>query len=318
MQRGPKYSIVIPVYNRPQELEELLESLLPQTFKDFEVIIIEDGSTIKADKVCQRYASVLTLSYFFKENTGPGPSRNYGFARAKGDYFVIFDSDCILPSTYFSSVNAAMALHQFDAWGGPDKAHDQFTPLQQAMGFTMSAFITTGGIRGGKKRVGSFQPRSFNMGISRGVFNATGGFHFDRFAEDIEFSIRLKKAGYKVGLIPEAYVFHKRRTNLNQFAKQVYNFGKGRALVGKTHRGEIKITHWFPTVFATGLLLSLAVAFINPWGIIGLGLYSLYFIFVAIFAFLNTSSLKVSFLSIPSAFIQLTGYGLGFLTERLK
>ena len=218
-----KYSIIIPVFNRQHEVVELLSSLLDQTYKNFEVVIVEDGSTNRCDHVVDQYRDTLKIEYFFKPNSGPGPSRNAGFALAKGEYFVVFDSDCIIPPNYFEAVEKSLAENQWDAWGGPDLAHKDFTILQRAMGYTMSSILTTGGIRGGKKRLGGFQPRSFNMGISHHVFEATRGFAFDRFAEDIEFSIRMKKQGFKIGLISDAFVYHKRRTNFTQFYHQVFN-----------------------------------------------------------------------------------------------
>ena len=231
MERHPRYSVIVPVYNRPEEIDELLNSLTRQTRSDFEVIIVEDGSAIPCQDIVARYSNSLTIQYFFKPNSGPGPSRNFGYAHANGEYLVVFDSDCIIPPQYFEAVDQALLQHQWQAWGGPDKAHGDFTPVQRAMGYTMASFFTTGGIRGGKKHVGWFQPRSFNMGISREVYQKTQGFTFDRFAEDIEFSIRMKQHGFRVGLIPEAFVYHKRRTNFGQFFRQVSNFGKGRVLV---------------------------------------------------------------------------------------
>jgi glycosyltransferase involved in cell wall biosynthesis len=204
MSTPPKYSVIVPVYNRPEEVRELLQSLAKQTFKDFEIIIVEDGSTVRSDTIVDEFRNQLTIEYVIKQNSGPGPSRNIGFTRATGFYFVVFDSDCIIPPAYFEAVEKALALEKLDAWGGPDRAHENFTTLQQAMGYTMSSVLTTGGIRGGKKK--GFQPRSFNMGISREVFEKTGGFKFDRLAEDIELSIRMKKMGFNVILIPDALV----------------------------------------------------------------------------------------------------------------
>jgi cellulose synthase/poly-beta-1,6-N-acetylglucosamine synthase-like glycosyltransferase len=319
MSRTPRYSVVIPVYNRPHEVEELLASLAKQTYKDFEVILVEDGSTINSEKVFEQYASQLLIRYYVKPNTGPGPSRNFGFEQARGMYFVVFDSDCILPAHYFEAVEKALSEDNLDAWGGPDRGHENFTSVQQAMGYTMSSFLTTGGIRGGKKHVGWFQPRSFNMGISRTVFEKTGGFRFDRFAEDIEFSIRMRKSGFRVALIPDAYVYHKRRTSLGQFYQQVFNFGRGRIQVGRIHAGEVKITHWFPALFCLGLfsvpffsLIDLRLAAII------MILYIVYLLAIAADAFRVTRSLFVSVLSIPSALVQMMGYGMGFLKEILK
>lgn len=319
MPESPKYSVVIPVYNRPEELDELLRSLVNQTFQNFEVIVVEDGSTISSKEICTRYESVIPLKYLVKENTGPGSSRNFGFTHARGNYLVVFDSDCILPQDYFSSVENFLTNLPADAWGGPDKGHENFTPLQQAMAHTMSSFLTTGGIRGAKSRSENFQPRSFNMGISRAVLNKIGGFTFDRLAEDIELSIRMKKAGFRVALIPEAFVYHKRRSTLRQFFNQVQGFGRGRVRVGKVHPGEIKLTHWFPFFFLCGLagipliaLLSQQLALVAAW------LLAIYLIAIFLDGWRVTGSLWVGLLSVPSAVVQLMGYGLGFVKEYLS
>jgi glycosyltransferase involved in cell wall biosynthesis len=315
----PKYSIVVPVYNRPQELQELLESVVLQHRQDIEVIVVEDGSSIRSDDVVNAFRDKLDLKYIYKTNSGPGPSRNVGFEKAKGRYFVVFDSDCILPANYFDAVDIGLKELNLDAWGGPDKGHENFTTCQRAMAYTMSSVLTTGGIRGGTKRVGWFQPRSFNMGISRKIFEETGGFHFDRLAEDIEFSIRMKQQGFRVGLIPDAFVYHKRRTSLRQFYKQVFNFGRGRALVGKKHPTEVRLTHWFPTIFAVGtitMLLSLLVDVRLFWT--AFGFFILYLVAILFHALLTTKNLAVALMSVPSALIQFFGYGLGFLKERFK
>lgn len=317
--RHPKYSVIIPVYNRPNEITDLLESLAAQTKKDFEVLIIEDGSTITSEEVAQRYGKKLSLRYYSKSNSGPGPSRNFGFAHANGNYFVLFDSDCILPPFYFESVDQALKTDSLDAWGGPDRAHERFTVSQRAMAYTMSSVLTTGGIRGGRTRVGWFQPRSFNMGISREVYKQTGGFRFDRYAEDIELSIRIKKAGFRVGLIPDAFVFHKRRATFIQFFKQVFNFGKGRALIGKVHPEEVKLTHWFPAVFTTGMvilpILYLAGGLLFP---VAGGLFLLYLVVIFLHALHANRHAGVAMLAVVSSLLQLWGYGLGFLTEKFR
>lgn len=311
---SPKYSIIIPVYNRPQELDDLLQSLTKQSFSNFEVLIVEDGSTITSEKVFEKYSQQLHSQYFFKHNSGPGPSRNFGFEKANGEYFIVFDSDCQISPHYLESVEKSLQTNRFDAWGGPDRGHENFTPLQQAMAYTMSSVFTTGGIRGGKSK--NFQPRSFNMGISREVFKITGGFHFDRFAEDIELSVRLKKMGLRVGLIPEAFVYHQRRATLEEFFKQVSNFGKGRVLVGRAHPGEVKLVHWFPSLFLLGILSLLPISIINSQlGEIAILLYLLYLVAIGIDSFRKTKSMKVAMLSLPAAVVQLTGYGFGFFRE---
>jgi len=315
----PEFSVVIPVYNRPQEVKEILESLATQTFRNFEVIVIEDGSAIRCEQVVDEYRDKLKIEYYYKPNTGPGPSRNFGFAHAKGRYFVVFDSDCILPPEYLHVVKQSILENNWDAWGGPDKAHNNFTLKQRAMAYTMSSFFTTGGIRGGKKHIGWFQPRSFNMGISRNVFEATGGFKFDRYAEDIEFSIRMKQSGFKVGLIPDAFVYHKRRISFRQFYRQVYNFGKGRAIIGEVYPKEVKITHWFPTLFMIGTAALLLIPFFShALFAIGAGAFILYLTAIFVDALVVNKNLMVAMLSIPASFCQLFGYGLGFLSQKLR
>jgi len=314
-----KYSIVIPVYNRPEEVDELLKSLTAQQVKNFEVIIVEDGSTKTCKNIVDQYIHQLSIHYLTKPNSGPGPSRNAGFAVAKGEYFIVFDSDCIIPGNYLSIVDISLKKDQWDAWGGPDKAHADFTLLQKAMAYTMSSVLTTGGIRGSKKSVGWFQPRSFNMGFSRKVYGVTQGFQFDRFAEDIELSIRMKQAGFKIGLIADAFVYHKRRMNLSQFFRQVFNFGKGRALIGKRFPAEVKLTHWFPAFFTFGLVCWLSSGFFSMplfrTGAVAIGFYFGAILFFGAIAYKN---ILVGLLSVPSALVQLTGYGFGFISEKLK
>ena len=297
----------------------MLESLLAQSRKEFEIILVEDGSTVTCEEVVQEFEKKLPIRYYSKSNSGPGPTRNFGFAHAHGAYFVVFDSDCIIPSTYFEAVDQVLKTTPLDAWGGPDKGHESFTLPQRAMAYTMSSFLTTGGIRGGKKRIGWFQPRSFNMGISKKVFEDTGGFKFDRFAEDIEFSIRMKKAGFRVGLIPDAFVYHKRRSSFLQFFKQVFNFGKGRALIGQVHPEEVKITHWFPALFT---LATITLPFLWFAGdllfAITLGLFSLYLFLIFFHSLLMNRNFSVAGLSVISAILQLWGYGAGFLVESVK
>jgi GT2 family glycosyltransferase len=312
----PRYSVIIPVYNRPEELSELLQSLILQTHKDFEVIVVEDGSNVTSEKVVVQFSAKLAVQYFVKPNSGPGPSRNFGFGYAAGDYFVVFDSDCILPPHYFEAVDTALKEDPFDAWGGPDRGSPSFTPKQQAMAYTMSSVLTTGGIRG-TAAIG-FQPRSFNMGFSRKVFTVVGGFHLDRAAEDIDLSIRIRKNGFRIKLVPDAYVFHKRRSTFIEFFKQVSGFGRGRVVVTRIHRGTKKPTHYFPTLFLCGLIAVPFLLWLKPlFGLLLLLIYLAYLLSIAIGCFSQTKSLRVSGLSMVSAVVQLTGYGSGFLQELL-
>lgn len=311
---APKYSIIIPVFNRPGEVEELLASLTQQSYTNFEVVLVEDGSTVTSQAVYEKYSSQLSIQYFFKPNSGPGPSRNFGFTKAKGDYFVVFDSDCVLPPDYFHIVDKHLTKEQLDVWGGPDRGHGNFTLLQQAMAYSMSSVLTTGGIRGSKTQAASFQPRSFNMGMSRSAYEKTGGFKFDRYAEDIELSIRARKQGLKVGLISDAFVYHKRRATLKQFFRQVSNFGMGRVQVGRAHPGAIKLTHWFPSLFLLGLFVIPVFFFFNLWlGAALLAIYILFLLIVFFDALFRIRNLYVALLAVPSVLVQMTGYGSGFL-----
>lgn len=316
---APKYSVIIPVYNRPEELRELLESLAKQSYTDFEVLVVEDGSTKRSEEVYEQFVQRLRIQYYSKPNTGPGPSRNFGFEHASGQYLVVFDSDCILPPEYFSVVDNALAARALDAWGGPDRGHESFSSLQQAMAYTMSSVLTTGGIRGGKNQAENFQPRSFNMGMSRKVWEQTGGFRFNRLAEDIELSIRMRNAGFKVGLISQAFVYHKRRTELSQFFRQVEGFGRGRVRVGKVHPTEIKPTHWFPSfVLLAFVSLPLLLVLYRPLAILGYSLFLFYWIAIFIDCLRVTNSAAAAILSVPAAMVQFVGYGWGFLSEMTK
>lgn len=310
------FSIIIPVYNRPQEVDELLKSLTRQTYQHFETLIIEDGSEDDCKKMVDRYRDQLDIRYFYKENSGQGFSRNFGFDRAEGDYLVVFDSDCIIPPHYFKTVNRYLEQHPADAFGGPDRAHADFTPVQKAISYSMTSPLTTGGIRGNKTHAGTFHPRSFNMGISQQVYAKTGGYRITRMGEDIEFSIRIIKAGFSTTLIEEAFVYHKRRTNLIQFFKQLHFFGRARINISRFHPTEIKFVHTLPVFFSLGLLLF----FTLPWWNIFLFKLLLiplmtFFALLFIHAAYQNKSICIGALSIVTTFIQLTAYGIGFLKE---
>lgn len=303
-------SLIIPLYNRPDEIRELLDSLCLQSDSDFELIIVEDGSQVKSEEIVQSYADRLRVQYFFKSNSGPGQSRNYGAERAQGNYFIFLDSDCIIPPDYIKSVKAFLSANPVDAFGGPDRADESFSPIQKAINYSMTALFTTGGIRGSKHSVEKFHPRSFNMGYTKEVFETTGGFAKMRFGEDIDMSIRMMKAGFSTALIPEAYVYHKRRTSFKQFYKQVHNSGIARINLYKRHPESLKLLHFFPAAFTLYVLGSLIVWPISILPILGLAFYlSLIFIDAAF----QNRSLKVAFLALSASFIQLFSYGLGFI-----
>ncbi|MCR4583322.1 MAG: glycosyltransferase [Prevotella sp.] len=333
-----KYSIVVPVYNRPDEVDELLESLREQTLGDFEVIIVEDGSTKTCKDVCDKYASILDLHYYAKANSGPGQSRNYGAERASGEWLIVLDSDVVLPAGYLQAVDQALRKPEMStlaAWGGPDAAHPSFTPVQKAISYSMTSFFTTGGIRGGKAKLDKFYPRSFNMGIRRDVYQQLGGFSKMRFGEDIDFSYRIVEAGYRPQLISEAWVWHKRRTDFHKFFRQVYNSGIARINLEKRHPGTLKLVHLLPAVFTLGVI-ALVLCFVGgllvssfaasaetkvlgqrvcQLSLLPLLLYSL-LIFAD--AARKNRSLHVGLLAVPAAFTQLMGYGLGFLESWWK
>ena len=355
-----KYSIIVPVYNRPDEVDELLQSLCQQEVKDFEVIIVEDGSSVPCDDVCRKYKEQLDLKYFMKRNSGPGQSRNYGAERASGEWLIVLDSDVVLPPGYLKAVNSQLSARPNgtlsersgertlnsqlypDAFGGPDASHPSFTPVQKAISYSMTSFFTTGGIRGGKKKgaLDKFYPRSYNMGIRREVYQQLGGFSKMRFGEDIDFSYRIVEAGYKTALLPDAWVWHKRRTDFRKFFRQVFNSGIARINLEKRHPGTMKLVHMLPMAFTVGvLLLSLIALVALVFALIGLlsaskpgcnmGLVVtyiglavaalalspllLYAIIICIDSTRKNHSLRVGLLSVPAAFVQLMGYGLGFL-----
>ncbi|MDY4874487.1 MAG: glycosyltransferase [Alloprevotella sp.] len=305
-----RYSVIIPVYNRPDEVDELLESLCTQTNGDFEVVVVEDGSSVPCESIVQKYADRLDVHYYLKPNSGPGQSRNYGVERAQGEYVLILDSDAVLPPHYIQAVEDELQTRPCDAFGGPDRAHASFTPMQKAINYGMTSFFTTGGIRGGKKKMDKFYPRSFNMGVRREVYNALGGFSEMRFGEDIDFSTRIFKGGYACRLFPEAWVWHKRRTDLRKFFKQVHNSGIARIHLTKRHPGTLKLVHLLPMVFTLGCLACLLIAPFWPWSLLPLALFAL---IILVDATRQERSLGVGLRAVAAAYVQLIGYGTGFL-----
>lgn len=304
-----KYSIIIPVYNRPDEVDELLQSLTRQTFRDFEVLVVEDGSSVPCHDVVGKYNGQLLLRYFKKPNSGPGQTRNYGAERSQGEYLIILDSDCILPPDYLAAVEKELQTALADAFGGPDRAHESFSDIQKAINYSMTSFFTTGGIRGGKKKMDKFYPRSFNMGVRREVYLALGGFSKMRFGEDIDFSIRIFKAGYRCRLFPDAWVYHKRRTDLKKFFKQVHNSGIARINLYKKYPGSLKLVHLLPALFTLGTAVLFIGTIFCPYAPLPLLLYAL---LVWTDSSLQNHSLRIGFYSIAAAYIQLIGYGTGF------
>lgn len=326
-----KYSIIVPVFNRPDEVGELLDSLSRQTVKDFEVVIVEDGSQRPCKDVCDGFTGKLDIKYFMKENSGPGQSRNYGAEHASGDYLIILDSDVVLPESYLQAVSDELSQEEADAFGGPDRSHPSFTDTQKAISYSMTAFLTTGGIRGGKKKLDKFYPRSFNMGIHRDAYQALGGFSRMRFGEDIDLSIRIFKSGYRCRLFPGAWVWHKRRTDFGKFFRQVYNSGIARVNLYKKYPESLKLVHLLPTVFTVGVsaLVIIAIALSlfmasggNGNSLLITSLPLVPIILYALILFLDSAvrnkSIKIGGLSVAAAFIQLMGYGFGFISAWWK
>ncbi len=310
------FSFIIPVYNRPNEIKELLDSLRLQNYdKTFEVVIVEDGSTISSEDIIGEFLDSVSISYYKKPNSGPGDSRNYGMDRAKGSYFIVLDSDCILPPEYLKVVEKSLKEDFVHCYGGPDTAHESFTVVQKAINYAMTSFLTTGGIRGSKKTVDKFQPRSFNMGISKEAFVNVGGYGNIHPGEDPDLTIRIWNKGYRTKLISKAFVFHKRRIDWNKFYIQVNKFGMVRPILNLWHPETKKITYWFPTLFCIGLLISIFLAIIGFK--IPLYFYATYFLVLFIDALRKTGNLKVAFFSLLATVIQFFGYGYGFLKSTL-
>lgn len=311
------FSIIVPVYNRPDEVADLLKSLEAQTDRGFEIVIVEDGSTIPcldAEQLTDGTLRVsghdsLRLLYFRKANEGRSIARNYGMERAGGDFFIFVDSDCILPPEYIESLRRSLSENCVDCFGGPDAAHDSFTPTQKAINYAMTSFLTTGGIRGGKVSMEKFTPRTFNMGFSRNVFEKVGGFR-EMFSEDIDMSTRIRLAGFKITLFPDVYVYHKRRGNLRKFWKQVHVFGMSRITLELLYPGSMKLVHWLPAVFTIGASLLLLGSLFKFWLLIPLALYLLA---LWIGALMTEKSLKISLLAVAASMVQLVGYGTGFI-----
>lgn len=307
-----KFSVIVPVYNRIDEVRELLESLEAQSVKNFEVILVEDGSTEPCHAEADRAKSRgLDVQYHFKENEGRSIARNYGMERATGDYLVFFDSDCVIPPDYFKNLEKALDARPLDCFGGPDAAHESFSDTQKAINYSMTSFLTTGGIRGGKVQLEKFVPRTFNMGFSRKVYETVGGFR-EMFSEDIDMSTRIRNAGFSVGLIQNP-VWHKRRVDFKKFFRQVYVFGKSRITLKLLYPGSLKAVHTLPAIFVLGVVaLVLLGIFVSPWFLLPLGIY---FLAVFIGAIIATRRLKIAAMAVPAAIIQLGGYGIGFIQD---
>lgn len=319
-----KYSILIPVYNRPDEVQELLESLTHQRFTDFEVIVVDDGSTLPCADRVQPYADRLQLHYYTKPNSGPGQTRNFAADHARGEYLIILDSDVVLPPDYLSHIEEELQREPCDAFGGPDRAHPDFTPVQKAINYAMTSFFTTGGIRGGKKKLDKFYPRSFNMGMRRDVFRELKGFSRMRFGEDIDLSTRLFRSGHTSRLLPEAWVWHKRRVDFRKFFRQVHNSGIARINLTKRHPGTLKLVHLLPAVFTVGcallvllFVLGLVLTLCGVGGswlmVVGAAPLLLFALIIATDAACRNHSLTIGLIAVVASYVQLLGYGSGFL-----
>lgn len=306
----PYFSIIVPVYNRLDEVRDLLESLSKQSDKDFEVVLVEDGSSLPCVGAVKEFEHLVDVKYFFKENEGRSIARNYGLERAKGSYFLFFDSDCVIPEQYISTLKTALEKNFTDCFGGPDAAHSSFSDTQKAINYSMTSFLTTGGIRGGKVQLEKFVPRTFNMGFSRRVWEKVGGFR-EMFSEDIDMSTRIRQAGFSISLIRDAFVYHKRRVNMQLFCRQVFVFGMSRITLYLLYPDSLKAVHWLPAVFVMGVVAMGVLALTLSW----LFITPLIAYIAAIFfcALISTKNLKIATLAIVTSIIQLGGYGCGFL-----
>ena len=311
------FSIIVPVYNRPDEVEELLDSLAKQSYQaHFEVVLVEDGSTEKCEHIVAKYNDVLSISYYYKANSGPGASRNYGMERAKGNYYIIFDSDCVIPKQYLQEVYDGLTKHYTDCFGGPDNAMASFSALQKAINYSMTSVLTTGGIRGKSEKLHKFQPRSFNMGISNKVFEATGGFAKIHPGEDPDLTLRLWNLGFETQLLSKAFVYHKRRISWQKFYTQVNKFGQVRPILDKWHPQTAKITYWFPSLFSIGFIIALIC--INYGFIVPIYFYALYYLIIFMDASLKNSSIAIGLMAILATSIQFWAYGIGFIKSKVK
>jgi glycosyltransferase involved in cell wall biosynthesis len=310
MQRN--YSFIIPVYNRPQEVQELLESFEKLDFdEDFEIVLVEDGSSETSESIVNQFSKKLSISYYFKQNSGPGDSRNFGMKHAKGNYFIILDSDCLLPPQYLKTVDSFLNKTFYHCFGGADAAHESFSSLQKAINYTMTSFFTTGGIRGSKASINRFEPRSFNMGISKEVFDKVGGYSKIHPGEDPDLSQRILKAGFKTTFLPNAFVYHKRRISWKKFYIQVKKFGLVRPILNQWHPSAAKITFWFPTLFVLFVICSIIFSLLfNPLFLIPLFLY---LILILVDSSMKNKSIYIGLLSVAAVFVQFFGYGLAFL-----
>ena len=305
-----KYSVIVPVYNRIDEVEDLLQSLTKQSFTDFETIIVEDGSTMPCEDTVKKFQDRIDVKYYFKDNEGRSIARNHGIERASGDYFIFFDSDCVIPENYFEILDKRLKTTPLDCFGGPDAAHSSFTPVQKAISFAMTSFLTTGGIRGGKIQLEKFVPRSFNMGYSRKVYERVGGFR-EMFSEDIDMSTRIRMAGFSIGLISDAEVYHKRRVDFGKFWRQVHVFGMSRITLKLLYPDSLKVVHTLPALAVIiGLILVGLGITLSPWWLLPLAIYIIAIFFAAC---ISTRSIGIALLAIPASVIQILGYGTGFI-----
>ena len=303
------------MFNRPEEVDELLESLTNSTYQQrFEIVLVEDGSTLMCKEIAQKYEGRLDVSYYYKDNSGPGDSRNYGMKQARGDYFIIFDSDCIIPKQYLTEVDMALKQDFVDCFGGADQALDSFSDIQKAINFAMTSFLTTGGIRGGSEKIDKFQPRSFNMGLSKKAFEASNGFGNIHPGEDPDLSIRLWNLGFETRLFRNAYVYHKRRIDWDKFSAQVSKFGKARPILNSWYPNYSKLTYFFPSVFIIGFFYSIFILLFFNSDLL-LQLYFLYFLVLFLVSWYQNKSIKIGFLSLIAVWKQFFGYGMGFINS---
>lgn len=315
------FSVIIPTFNRRDEVHDLLISLQKQTFdhQRFEVIIVDDGSTDGTNHLVESMRSSVDfrLRFFQQDHAGPGLARNLGMTQAAGEYFLFIDSDCLADERWLEGLANAIEQEQPLAFGGPDGVLPEFSPLQKAIDYAMTSFLTTGGMRGHtRKRLAKFYPRSYNMGIHRSIFAKLGGMNNLRHGQDLEFSRRIVASGAKVIYIPAAIVYHKRRTSLQKFFRQIFNWGVARINLTKIDQAILEPLHFMPAVGAdTFIVLTILAPFCRIcrylW-LLSSGAGLLILGVIVIDAYRRYRQVKPALLAPLVALTQVFAYGFGF------
>ncbi len=317
-------SVITPSYNRASELEHLMRSISAQSIDHnlFELIISDDGSTDDTEALINSWQEKASFSikYISQENKGPGAARNHGLEKSIGELILFIDSDCEAHPKWIETIVDEYHKSEFDACGGPDGGKKDFTLLQKAIDYSMTSFFTTGGMRGhSEKMISKFYPRTHNMGVKRDKYEAVGGFGNLRHGQDIEFSHRIRTSGGKIRFIKNALVYHRRRTSLRQFIKQVFNWGVARINLGKIDTAMLEPVHFLPSLSILLSLFIILIIYQLDWGISEI--FLLFFSplsIICLLGALNKKDLRVFPILLLVIPIQIFGYGLGFLQAYIR